>query len=64
MDIGVRFSAYDFIPFYKGPYGVGLLEIKRPGESYPYAFGGDGSGLGIDLSEPVALTTSVVSSQY
>jgi len=24
------------------------------GDNYPYAFGGDGSGLGIDLSEPLA----------
>ncbi len=55
MGIGVRLSAYDFMPFYKGPDGVGLPEINHPGESYPYAFGGDGRGLGIDLSEPVAL---------
>jgi NADPH2 dehydrogenase len=55
MGIGVRLSAYDFIPFYKGPDGVGVPEFNRPGESYPCAFGGDGRGLGVDLSEPIAL---------
>jgi 2,4-dienoyl-CoA reductase-like NADH-dependent reductase (Old Yellow Enzyme family) len=55
MGIGVRFSAFDFIPFRKNAEGVGEPEFHHPGESYPYAFGGDGSGLGIDLGEPVAL---------
>jgi NADPH2 dehydrogenase len=55
MGIGVRLSAFDFIPFFKAANGVGEPEFNRPGASYPYAFGGDGSGLGIDLSEPVAL---------
>ena len=50
LGIGVRLSAYDFIPFRPG--------VDRKGESlswdgsYPYAFGGDGTGIGIDLSEP------------
>jgi 2,4-dienoyl-CoA reductase-like NADH-dependent reductase (Old Yellow Enzyme family) len=50
LAIGVRLSAYDFIPFKPG--------IDRKGEpeewqgEYPYAFGGDGSGVGIDLREP------------
>ena len=50
MEIGVRFSAFDFIPFKPGEDGVG-----KPEEwvgTYPYASGGDGSGTGIDLSEP------------
>jgi NADPH2 dehydrogenase len=55
MGIGVRLRVYDFIPFHKGPEGVGEPEFNRPGQRYPYAFGGDGRGLGIDLSEPVAL---------
>jgi len=55
MGIGVRLSAFDFIPFRKGPDGVGEAEFKHPGGGYPYAFGGDGSGVGFDLSEPVAL---------
>lgn len=56
LEIGVRLSAFDFVPFRPGPDGVGEPEIPPgpPGEPpcYPYAFGGDGSGLGIDLTEP------------
>jgi NADPH2 dehydrogenase len=54
LDIGVRLSAFDFIPFQPD------LENERQGRaaeyngSYPYAFGGDGSGVGIDLTEPLA----------
>jgi NADPH2 dehydrogenase len=55
MGIGVRFSAFDFIPFRKNAEGVGEPEFHYSGEPYSYAFGGDGSGLGIDLGEPVAL---------
>ena len=50
MEIGVRVSAYDFIPFKANENGVGKPE-EWQGE-YRYAFGGDGSGVGIDLSEP------------
>jgi len=50
MDIGVRLSAYDFIPFQAGADGVGKSE-EWSGE-YRHAFGGDGSGAGINLSEP------------
>ena len=52
LRIGVRLSAFDFIPF-QGAAGV----TGQPAawqEAYPYAFGGDGSGLGIDLAEPAA----------
>ncbi|MGD0006418.1 MAG: NADH:flavin oxidoreductase, partial [Anaerolineaceae bacterium] len=55
MGIGVRLSAFDFIPFRKGPDGIGEPEFNYESEGYPYAFGGDGSGLGIDLYEPIAL---------
>jgi NADPH2 dehydrogenase len=54
LEIGVRLSAFDFIPFQPD------LENEREGRaagyngSYPYAFGGDGSGVGIDLAEPLA----------
>ena len=51
LQIGVRLSAFDFIPFRPGPDNVGVPETFE-GERYPYAFGGDGSGLGIDLTEP------------
>lgn len=55
LGIGVRLSAFDFIPFRKGQNGVGEPESWAQGKRYPYAFGGDGSGLGIDLSEPLKL---------
>jgi 2,4-dienoyl-CoA reductase-like NADH-dependent reductase (Old Yellow Enzyme family) len=50
LGIGVRFSAFDFRPFRPGPEGVG--EPVPVEGAYPYAFGGDGTGLGIDLTEP------------
>ncbi len=56
MGIGVRFSAFDFGPFRPGPDKTGVPDFgPLAGQPYPYAFGGDGSGLGIDLSEPIAL---------
>lgn len=59
LGVGVRFSIFDMIPFAKGPDGIGVpMEIPGvagPG-NYPYAFGGDGTGLGPDpaLAEPLA----------
>ncbi len=53
LDIGVRFSAFDFLPFEPGPDGIGRPTAFE-GDRYPYAFGGDGTGLGIDLTEPFA----------
>ena len=56
MRIGVRLSAFDFIAFRPGPDRTGEPDWGPfEGRRYPYAFGGDGSGLGIDLSEPIAL---------
>lgn len=52
MDIGVRLSAVDFLPFQRGADGVGQ-PVPFEGMRYPYAFGGDGTGLGIDLTEPL-----------
>lgn len=53
LEIGVRISVFDFLPFQKGPHGVGVPHA--PGaERYRHAFGGDGSGVGIDLAEPHA----------
>ena len=50
LQIGVRLSAFDFVPFRQGSSGVGEPEsFEKP---YRYAFGGDGTGLGIDLTEP------------
>ena len=52
LQIGVRLSAFDFIPFGKDQEGIGVAE-KWKGH-YPYAFGGDGTGLSINLSETMA----------
>jgi 2,4-dienoyl-CoA reductase-like NADH-dependent reductase (Old Yellow Enzyme family) len=53
LEIAVRFSAVDFVPFEDGDD-----DRPRPalvgGADYPYAFGGDGTGLGTDLAEPLA----------
>ena len=51
LDIGVRLSAVDWIPFQAGADQVGEPAPFKGGQ-YPYAFGGDGSGVGYDLSEP------------
>lgn len=53
MDIGVRLSAVDFLPFQRGADGWGE-PVPFSGDTYRYAFGGDGTGLGIDLTEPLA----------
>jgi len=50
LDLGVRLSAFDFIPFHPGVEQIG--EPERIEEKYRYVFGGDGTGVGIDLSEP------------
>jgi 2,4-dienoyl-CoA reductase-like NADH-dependent reductase (Old Yellow Enzyme family) len=53
LEIAVRFSAVDFLPFIDGPDD--RTEPAAFGDQrYPYAFGGDGSGMGIDLGEPLA----------
>ncbi|MDH7487322.1 MAG: NADH:flavin oxidoreductase [Anaerolineae bacterium] len=68
--IGVRLSAFDFMPFRPGPDGVGVPDWPEGGPTtvvapdswrYPYAFGGDGTGLGIDLTEPRAFLDLLVS---
>lgn len=50
LEIGVRLSAFDFIPFQAGKAGTGKPISWEGG--YPYAFGADSSGTGIDLSKP------------
>ena len=52
LGVAVRLSLFDLIPFVPGPDGTGEPELS--GE-YPYAFGGDGTGRGIDLRETHAL---------
>ncbi len=54
LDVATRLSLFDFLPFMPGPDRVGvpmaLPGVAEPG-NYRYAFGGDGTGLGYDLSE-------------
>jgi len=52
LGLGLRFSAFDFIPFHPGADQIG--EPERIEEKYRHAFGGDGTGVGIDLTEPYA----------
>jgi 2,4-dienoyl-CoA reductase-like NADH-dependent reductase (Old Yellow Enzyme family) len=51
LGIGVRVSVFDFVPFQPGLSSerTGVPSITGP---YHYAFGGDGTGLGIDFEEP------------
>jgi len=53
LGVGVRFSAYDLVPFRAGPDGIG--EPEPTDGPYRHGFGGDGTGLGVDLTEPKAL---------
>ena len=48
LAVAVRLSLFDFIPHTIGEGGVGVPEAPGP---YRLAFGGDGSGLGTDLTE-------------
>lgn len=50
LQIGVRLSMFDWLPFRPGVDQTGEPEPWSDG-LYPYAFGGDGSGTGIDLTE-------------
>lgn len=55
LDISVRLSLFDIMPFEKGEDGRGR-PMAWDREIYPYAFGGDGYGLDMDpdLQEPAA----------
>jgi 2,4-dienoyl-CoA reductase-like NADH-dependent reductase (Old Yellow Enzyme family) len=50
LAIGVRLSVYDFVPFETGPDGVGV-PVRAASECAACAFGGDGSGTGVDLAD-------------
>lgn len=52
LQIGVRLSAFDWIPLRAGADETGVPEDWDG--VYPYAFGGDGTGMGINLAEPHA----------
>jgi 2,4-dienoyl-CoA reductase-like NADH-dependent reductase (Old Yellow Enzyme family) len=58
LDITVRLSAYDLLPFQSGADGRGE-PADFGGERYPYAFGGDGTGMGVNLAEPLAFVGSL-----
>lgn len=51
LEIGVRLSVFDWVPFQKGPDETGMPTIE--GE-YEFAFGADQSGTKTNLSEPFA----------
>lgn len=53
LGVGVRLSIFDWVPHHQGPDGTGVPD--RAPSPYRYAFGGDGSGTGTDLREPIAL---------
>lgn len=48
LGIAVRLSIFDLVPFAPGEDRTGVPAADGP---YRYAFGGDGTGLGIDLAE-------------
>ncbi len=48
LEIGVRLSVFDWMPFQKGPEDAGVPSFNG---KYKYAFGGDESGVKEDLSE-------------
>ena len=54
LEMGVRLSAFDFIPFQPDLANDRQGRAAEYNGAYPYAFGGDGSGNGIDLAEPLA----------
>jgi len=52
LQIGVRVSVFDYVPFRPSQTDERTGEPESVADSYRYAFGGDGTGLGADLSEP------------
>jgi NADPH2 dehydrogenase len=56
LDIAVRLSAFDLIPFQPGADAERRGEPAwQDGRPYAYAFGADSRGLEVDLTEPLAL---------
>ena len=51
LAIGVRISIFDFIPFRPGDKESGATGVPAKDGAYACAFGGDGTGQGIDLTE-------------
>jgi NADPH2 dehydrogenase len=48
LAVAVRVSIFDLVPHVAAADGTGIPAVAGP---YAYAFGGDGTGLGIDLTE-------------
>jgi 2,4-dienoyl-CoA reductase-like NADH-dependent reductase (Old Yellow Enzyme family) len=61
LEIGVRLSAFDWRPFHPGADRTG--EPEPLDGLYVYAFGGDETGLNIDLAEPKAFMDLLVALQ-
>lgn len=57
IDVGVRLSVFDVVPHVAGPDGTGVPQADGP---YRHVFGGDGTGLGIDLTETHAFCELLV----
>ncbi|HEX2620731.1 MAG TPA: hypothetical protein VHL11_11295 [Phototrophicaceae bacterium] len=53
LQMGVRLSAFDWIPFQRGENGTGE-PVQWADGNYRYAFGGNHNGTTIDLTEPHA----------
>jgi 2,4-dienoyl-CoA reductase-like NADH-dependent reductase (Old Yellow Enzyme family) len=51
LGLAVRLSAFDLVPHVAGPDDRGIPEPGSGQGGYRFAFGGDGTGLGVDLSE-------------
>jgi 2,4-dienoyl-CoA reductase-like NADH-dependent reductase (Old Yellow Enzyme family) len=54
LGIAVRLSAFDLVPHVPGGDGRGVPDVAAgdaSGSGYRFAFGGDGSGVGVDLTE-------------
>jgi 2,4-dienoyl-CoA reductase-like NADH-dependent reductase (Old Yellow Enzyme family) len=51
LHVGVRLSVFDFVPFQPGPEGTGV-PTDNP-SAHTYAFGADGTGVGVNLDEPM-----------
>lgn len=57
LGVGVRLSVFDVVPHVAGPDGTGVPQADGP---YRYAFGGDGTGTGVDLAETHAFCDLLV----
>lgn len=55
LAVASRLSAFDLAPHVAGPDGTGVPAHDPSAGSYRFAFGGDGTGTGIDLTETHAL---------